>query len=231
MRSGFATISVCLVLFLSACADTYTFMPTRTSAPPSAPGQTTGPPPAAPAPMLQERLRALEDRLRNLEGRVAELEQGLPGAAAPVPEASAAPEAAEPLSAKPEYPPAPEVEDKTFNEAMRLYRGQNYEAARQKFYQYLKNRPHGSKAPEARYYLADSFYHDKRYQEAAVEFNKLVNLHPANVLAPSALLRQALSYEQLQQQTNYQISLKKLAQNYPSSPEAQEARKRLGSAR
>jgi tol-pal system protein YbgF len=227
-------LAVLVVFLLSAC-DTYTLMPTHSrTAPPPATGPRTGPPSTPPSPVYRDQMSALEARVQNLESRLAELEQArvTPMAPpAPVPETPAAPEVVAPPPSKPEYPSGPQVEDKTFNEGMGLYRDKKFEAARGKFYQYLKNQPRGPKAPEARYYLADSFYQDKRYREAAVEYNKLVNLHSASVLAPSALLRQALSYEQLQQRNNYQITLKKLATNYPNSPEAREARKRLGDSR
>ncbi len=69
---------------------------------------------------------------------------------------------------------------------MRLYHAKKYGEARNQMYQYLKNQPRGPKAPEARYYLADSFYQEGKYQEAAVEFNKLRLQSPKSILAPPA---------------------------------------------
>ncbi len=219
---------VTALMFLGVCAcDTYTMMPTRTRSAPPAPE--AGPPPSGgtPSPYLSEQVRQLESRVQNLESRLAELEQARGPAAAPAVEETGRPSAAAPpVPSTAQYPPPSPADDKAFSEGMRLYREKKYDAARNRFYQYLKNQ-RGPKAPEARYYLADSFYQEKRYREAAVEFNKVVNLHPKNVLAPSALLRQALSYEQLQQKENYRIALKKLVKDYPNSPEAREARKRL----
>lgn len=224
-----AIITVLMAFGVWAC-DTYTMMPTRTrTAPPPEAGAATAATP--PSPYLSEQVKELESRVQSLESRLAELEQAKGPASGPVRETSpSSPGTAAPPPSAAQYPALSSAENKTFSEGMRLYREKKYDAARSKFYQYLKNQPKGSKAAEARYYLADSFYQEKRYQEAAVEFNKVVNLHPESVLAPSALLRQALSYEQLQQKTYYLNALKKLVKNFPRSPEAKEARKRLGEA-
>ena len=94
-------------------------------------------------------------------------------------------------------------------------------------HQYLKNQPKGPKAPEARYYLADSFYQEGKYQEAGVEFNKLRLQFPKSILAPAGLLRQALCYKNQQQMGTYRSTLQKLVKAYPNSPEAKEAQKML----
>jgi tol-pal system protein YbgF len=248
-----ALASLALAVLLGGC-NTYAYLPTRSrSAPPPEAAPAPAPPPAvateAYRPGEAEHWHALEMRLQQMEKRLARLEQARPDRMA-VPESpptlarETAPPAAAPLATpafpepptdhSAEYPleteADPEVDAANFPEGMALYRDNKFEAARQKFYQYLRNNPHGPKASEARYYLGDSFYREKRYREAAVEFNKLVTLHPDSVLAPSALLRQALSYEQMEQQSNYRLALQRLVEDFPGSPEAQEARKRLGEA-
>jgi TolA-binding protein len=55
----------------------------------------------------------------------------------------------------------------------------------------------------------------------------MVLQYPGSILAPTALLRQAYSYQQLNQKANFTESLKRLIRQYPHSPEAQEARKML----
>jgi tol-pal system protein YbgF len=110
---------------------------------------------------------------------------------------------------------------------MRLYQAKKYSEARQQLYQYLKNQPRGPRAPEARYYLADSFYQEGKYREAGVEFNKLRLQSPTSILAPAGLLRQALCYKNQQQMSTYRSTLQKLVKAYPHSPEAKEAQKML----
>ena len=161
--------------------------------------------------------------MAQLESRSAELE-GRKGAPALAKE-RAVPAPATPSSPKPAVSSA--GADKNYTEGMRLYHAKKYGEARHQFYQYLKSQPRGPKAPEARYYLADSFYQEGKYQEAGVEFNKLRLQSPKSILAPAGLLRQALCYKNQQQMGTYRSTLQKLVKAYPNSPEAKEAQKML----
>jgi len=232
---------VLLVLFLAGCAETYAYLPSvggkpAETPPPAAEAQPTAgqaaPAVQAPAPRLDlpQQVQALEARVQQLETRIAELE-ARPAAptgalAAKAKERPATLTAAKTAHPAPSAAPAA-VSDKVYTEAYHLYQGKKYPQARTKFAQYLKEQSKGPKAQEARYYLADSFYLEGKYQEAAVEFNKMVSQHPKSILAPAAMLRQALAYQKLQQNSSYRNTLKKLVQAYPKSPEAKEADKWL----
>jgi len=215
-----------LLLLLAACGQ---FPSMRTSMPPppaETPPGAVAPAPApaqAPAPDLAQQVQNLEARVQQMESRVAELE-GRKGAPAPAKE-RAVPPPSTPSSPKPAVSSA--GADKYYTEGMRLYHAKKYGDARHQMYQYLKNQPRGPKAPEARYYLADSFYQEGKYQEAGVEFNKLRLQSPKSILAPAGLLRQALCYKNQQQMGSYRSTLQKLVKAYPNSPEAKEAQKML----
>jgi tol-pal system protein YbgF len=241
MKSGVWMGALAVLLLLAAgCSATYPYLPPRSAGPspggvaeaaPAAesPGPTPLPgpqyaaPPVEPQPDVAQKLRDLELRVQQLESRLAQWEAGKS-----VPPTSKETRAGAPKG----YPPPAAVtaavgDDKTYRDGMRLYQAKKFGDARGKFHQYLQGRPPGPKAPEARYYVADSFYQEGKYQEAAVEFNKLATQFPKNILAPAALLRQAQAYQQLQQTANYRSTLTKLEQAYPQSPEAREAKKRL----
>ncbi|MBM4289917.1 MAG: tetratricopeptide repeat protein [Deltaproteobacteria bacterium] len=216
-------VAAALLLLLAACAN---FPSMRSSMPPppaeTAPGSAAAPAPA-PAPDLAQQEQNLEARVQQLESRVADLE-GRKGAPAPAKE-RAVPAPSTPGSPKPAVLSA--AAEKHYTEGMRLYHAKKYGEARQQLHQYLKNQPLGLKAPEARYYLADSFYQEGKYQEAGVEFNKLRLQFPKSILAPAGLLRQALCYKNQQQMSAYRNTLQKLVKAYPNSPEAKEAQKVL----
>jgi tol-pal system protein YbgF len=212
-----------LLLLLAACGRVpgmRTPMPPTPSEPP--PGAVA----AAPAPDLAQQVQNLQAQVQQLEGRLAELEgrQGAPMAAR---------ERALPAPSTSMYPKSPQPAvssagaDKYYTEGMRLYHAKKYADARHQMYQYLKNQPRGPKAPEARYYLADSYYQEGKYREAGVEFNKLRVQFPKSILAPAGLLRQALCYKNQQQMSTYRSTLQKLVKAYPNSPEAKEAQKML----
>ena len=209
-----------LLLLLAACGQ---FPGMRTPMPPTPVETAPGSPAPAPAPDLAQQEQNLEARVQQLESRVADLE-GRTGAPAPAKE-RAVPPPSTPSSPKPAVLSA--ATEKNYTEGLRLYHAKKYGEARQQLYQYLKNQPRGPKAPEARYYLADSFYQEGKYQEAGVEFNKLRLQSPKSILAPAGLLRQALCYKNQQQLGTYRSTLQKLVKAYPNSPEAKEAQKML----
>jgi TolA-binding protein len=213
-----------ILLFLGACG---TIPGLRTSMPPT-PAETppAAAPPAqaqAPAADLAQQVQNLEARVQHLESQVAKLEGGKKAPVAAKPRPLPAPPATSP--AKPTASSA--ASEKYYTEGMRLYHAKKYPEGRRQLYQYLKNQPRGPKAPEARYYLADSFYQEGKYREAAVEFNKLQLQSPKSILAPASLLRQALCYKNQQQMRSYRSTLKKLVKAYPKSTEAKEAQKML----
>jgi tol-pal system protein YbgF len=210
---------------LAACG---TFPGLRTSMPP-VPAE-TAPATAAPGQTyadLAQQVKNLQTRVQQLENQVAELE----GRRVTPPPAKPRVTTAPPPATYPKAEAKPAVSraaaEKHYSEGMRLYHEKKYVAARRQLYNYLKNQPKGPKAPEARYYLADSFYKEGKYREAAVEFNKLRLQFPKSILAPAGLLRQALCYKNQKQMSAYRNTLKKLVKSYPHSPEANEGRNLL----
>ena len=240
---------VSLALLLTGCSATYPYIPARgqTGPPPQAseagapPGAGEAAPPGSasstpPRPDLAQQVQTLETRVQQLESRLAELEAKGPATAPARPakskeSAGAGASTAAKTPAAPGYPKTGGAAEKSYSEGLRLYQSKKYGDARAKFHQYLKDAPHGPKVAEARYHLADSFFQEGKYQEAAVEFNKLAGQFPKSILAPAALLRQGLSYKNLNQKSNYQSTMNKLVKAYPQSPEAQEAKKRLKEGR
>jgi tol-pal system protein YbgF len=216
-----------LPLLLAACGQ---FPGLRTEMPPTPPEPPPGamaPPPAqapAPAPDLAQQVQNLEARVAQLESQSVPPPGRTPAPAGTKPRAQAAPAAA----GSPKVPaPASPGSERNYTEGMRLYQAKKYGEAQNQLHQYLKSQPKGPKAPEARYYLADSFYQEGKFKEAGVEFNKLRLQFPQSILAPAGLLRQALCYKNQQQMGTYRSTLQKLVKAYPNSPEAKEAQKML----
>jgi len=217
-----------LLLLLAACGQ---FPGMRTNMPPPPADAPPGAVAPAPASDLAQQVRNLEARVQQLESQLGQQQsQTAPPVPAPAPVASKprslpAPDASPPKAAAPAA--ASPGSDKNYTEGMRLYHAKKYGDARNQLHQYLKSQPKGPRAPEARYYLADSFYQEGRFKEAGVEFNKLRLQFPQSILAPAGLLRQALCYKNQQQMGTYRTTLQKLVKAYPSSPEAKEAQKML----
>jgi TolA-binding protein len=217
-----------MVMLPMACG-TMPGMRTNMPPPPAETPPGTIPPGQAQTPPadLAQQVQTLQAQVEQMQTRLAQLEGHQP------PPAAAKPHTMPPSSTAlyPKAPPKPAVSEtaaeKFYTEGMRHYHAKQYGEARTQLSKYLKAQPKGSRAAEARYYLADSFYQEGKYQEAAVEFNKLRTQFPKSILAPAGLLRQALCYKNQQQLSTYRSTLNKLVKAYPSSPEAREAQKLL----
>jgi tol-pal system protein YbgF len=219
---------VTLLLLLAACANIpglrTSMPPTPTETPPGTAALDQAQPPT---PGLAQQVQNLQNQVQQLESRVAQLEGGPAASSMAKPRTIPAPSTAMYPKATAEPAISNGAAEKYYTEGMRHYHAKKYGEARNQLHQYLKNQPKGPRAPEARYYLADSFYQEAKYREAAVEFNKLRLQFPKSILAPAGLLRQALCYKNQQQMSPYRSTLNKLIKAYPNSPEAKEAQKLL----
>ncbi len=179
---------------------------------------------------LRQRLAEVERSVQTLQERPLSQESAGGGSRAAAETSGEAPAPSAPAAVprheavKPVSRPAGDA----YQEGLAQYKKKSYAGAVEQFSRYLKEHPQGAKAAEARYYLGDSYYQQKRLDEAIVEFNKVVEGHSKSVLAPTALLKQAYAFKAQGKTKVYTLVLEKLTADYPSSPEAAQAQKLLG---
>jgi len=229
MRQAGVVRFLAVVILSGLTAACGTFPGLRTEMPPVPAEQPSAAAAPASGASLVQQVQALQIRVQRLEDEVAALEKQRPAPAHIRPQVAPAPAPATTMYPKPTPKPAVSraEAEKHFTAGMRLYHDKKYPEARSQLYDYLKLDHRGPKAPEARYYLADTFYQQAKYRQAAVEFNKLRLQFPRSILAPAGLLRQALCYKNLKRRSAYHDTLTKLVRAYPHSPEAKEGRKLL----
>lgn len=172
---------------------------------------------------LQDKVTALQRDLAAAQERLSR-QEGL----RPAPTAAARPES--PPAIREIAPPrdGAKTSGDPFQEGAALYKQKSYGPAKEKLQQFLQEHPRGDKAVEARYYLADSLLHEKKYDEAIVEFSKVVDGSPKSPFAPPALLKQAQAFKAQGKSKVSNLVLEKLMADYPKSPEALQARKLAG---
>jgi TolA-binding protein len=73
------------------------------------------------------------------------------------------------------------LESVEFEQAKNLYFTQKYNQAIEQLQTYLRNYPQSTNAPEARFYLAESFFRNNRTQDALMEYQKISASGPANL--------------------------------------------------
>lgn len=107
-----------------------------------------------------------------------------------------------------------------------LKNGQYAEAAR-RFQSFLIDHPAGEYAPNAHYWLGESYYVTQNYELAQASFKALLDSFPDSAKAPDALLKLGYCEYELKQFTQAQVTLNQVVERYPDSTVARLAQGRL----
>jgi tol-pal system protein YbgF len=168
----------------------------------------------------------LDSRLRKLEGAgVAAAGSGAAPGAAPS-AAGGAPVVA--AAAAGTNGPA---ESRAYESAFNLFKIGNYQAAIGAFQNFLGTYPSSPLAPNAQYWIGNSYSALRDYKSAIAAQQKLLSLYPGSPKVPDAMLNMASSQADLGDQAAARRTLEELVAKYPASPAADIARKRLASLR
>ena len=190
--------------------------------------------------LLQHENEQLKQRNRDqyldLDGRLNRLE----GGASPAAPAAAVPPLAVPApAASGERSPAVHGdvgamaqagdERAAYGVAFNALKASNYADAAQLFLSFLELYPNGTYAPNALYWLGESYYVTQNYQLAGEQFRSLLGRYPTHDKAPGALLKLGLSEYGLGQVEEAERTLAKVIAQYPGSDVASTADNRLKS--
>jgi tol-pal system protein YbgF len=194
---------------------------------------------------LQQQNEQLKQSARNqyldLDGRITQLEgrPSSPGVATrPATPATARPTAsATPATASADRAPAVygdagrlaqgADERSAYNAAFDVLKAGNYVESARLFQQFLDAYPSGSYAPNALYWLGESYYVTQNYALAQQQFQTLLDRYPTHDKAPGALLKVGLAQYGLRQMDAAEATLSRVAQRYPGSDAARTAEDRL----
>lgn len=114
-----------------------------------------------------------------------------------------------------------------YDRALSHYFAQQPIQARDEFKKFMDNYPQSPLVPNARYWLAETYYMDGDYPRAILTFRQLLEQFPDDPKAPDALLKIGYSYERLNDLPNSLFYLDILIQDYPGSPAALRASDRV----
>lgn len=201
---------------------------------------------------LQHQLEQLQQSSRSqyidLDSRLGRLEGGAAPAPAlpPAPAASAKPPAksAATAPAKAPLPAAPAdtapsvhgdagalaqgVDERgAYDNAFSALKAGQYAESARRFQAFLQQYPNGAYAPNALYWLGESYYVTQNYALAQQQFQALLDRYPTHDKAPGALLKVGLSQYGLQKMDAAEATLKQVVQRYPGTDAAATAQDRL----
>lgn len=114
-----------------------------------------------------------------------------------------------------------------YDKALALVWDKKPEAARTLLNEFLVDFPSSGLAPNALYWLGETYYSQKRYAQAILTFRDVMRRFPAHSKASAAVLKIGYSYEQLGDMQNASFYLKALLKEYPNSDSAELARTKL----
>ncbi len=173
------------------------------------------------------------DQYLDLDGRLNRLEGGTP---APAADAAATPPQAS-------IEPAPKVrgdagalaaasdERAVYNLAFDALKAGNYDESARLFQGFLEQHPSGVYAPNALYWLGESYYATRNFQLAEAQFRDLVARYPTHDKAAGGLLKLGLSQFGLGNASQAEQTLEQVATRFPGSDAARTAQDRLQSIR
>lgn len=166
---------------------------------------------------LDGRLQRLEGGGASAAGAPALTDVPAPAAASPAPVASTGPAASAPVAG----------EQASYDAAFAHLKAGDYAAAARAFDAFLRDHPAGAYAPNARYWLGESYYVTQNYRLALPQFQAIVEQYPQHDKAPGALLKLGLTRQGLNESEAAERTLREVTQRYPNSDAARTAADRL----
>jgi tol-pal system protein YbgF len=201
---------------------------------------------------LQHKQQQMEEAGRNqyldLDGRIDRLEGGAtvappvgpaggavvappaPARAAPAAATAASSAVSPPRGAAPVAAPG-DAERVAYEAAFDRLKAGRYDESARAFQQFLGQFPAGPLAPNAVYWLGESYYATQNYELAAQQFRALLERYPAHDKAAGAMLKLGLSQYGLGQQDAAQATLAQVVRSYPGTDAARTAQDRLQAMR
>jgi len=114
-----------------------------------------------------------------------------------------------------------------YQAALDKLKNRDYAGAERALGEFLASYPQSALADNAKYWLGEACYVERRYPEAVEHFMSVVRDHPQSRKVPDALLKAGYArYEQKQLREAHDL-LTRVVKSYPDSSAATEARERL----
>lgn len=185
--------------------------------------------------LLVQKQDELERRIRAVERYLGLTPPPKAAAPAPVPAPADSVAAAMPDSAAavPSAPvaaaeaPALKSDSDLFNEGAAMFGKDRFSEARDRFAGLIREYPNSSRAGDAQFFIAESWFAEKAYDKAILEYQAVIAKYTKSPKRPAAIYKQARSFELIGDATNAKTRYRDLVNVYPQAPEAKLARQKL----
>jgi tol-pal system protein YbgF len=192
----------------------------------------------------KQRLQSLSARIKTLEDRFSRFEEALrsqtvteyqaPPLESGQPEMSpqSKPAGLTPFEPSLKIPGTPAITPTSaFNLALNDYQSGRYELALTGFQRFVKDFPQANLAPDAHYWIGETYYSMRDYVRAIPAFEHVVNEYPRSEKVPTALFKLGLATAETGDTIRARTYLKRVIEQYKESTEAKLAKNRLADLR
>lgn len=119
--------------------------------------------------------------------------------------------------------------DTLYETSLAYYNNEEYDQALNGFKSFLEAFPDSDLADNAHFWIGECFMALKEYEHAILAYQEVIIKYPKENKVPNAMLRQAVAWLEIGDKTSSKLLLNKVLKNYPDSPEAKIAEKKLSS--
>ncbi|MHB8122715.1 MAG: tol-pal system protein YbgF [Desulfuromonadaceae bacterium] len=96
--------------------------------------------------------------------------------------------------------------------------------AREQFNKFLEQHPTHELAANAHYWIGETFYSEKNFEAAILSYQEVIKSYPGKDKVVAAMLKQAMSFNEIKDSKSARYVLKKLVEGFPKSEEAKKAK-------
>jgi tol-pal system protein YbgF len=114
-----------------------------------------------------------------------------------------------------------------YERVLGLFRDGDLEGARQGFAGFLDDYPNSTLAPNARFWLGESYFGKKEFQRAIDAYGKVEIDYPGSEKVPAAILKKGYAYLALKDKKRASSAFKQVVTLYPRTVEAGKASDKL----
>jgi len=114
-----------------------------------------------------------------------------------------------------------------YDRLLSMFRDGDLEGARQGFAGFLSEYPNSNLAPNARFWLGESYYGKKDFQKAIDAYDKVEIDYPSSEKVPAALLKKGYAYLAMKDMKRASSAFNQVVTLYPGSAEAGRASDKL----
>jgi tol-pal system protein YbgF len=105
----------------------------------------------------------------------------------------------------------------TYDAALAAINGRQFEQAEMGFRQFLQSNPRDRLAPNAVYWLGESYFRRSRHKDAAEQYLKVTTEHAGAAIAPDAMLKLGISLNALGAREQACATYAQLGVKYPQA--------------